>query len=238
MPRFFEKVTGDDVIISGENAQHIAKSLRMSSGECITLCDDGIDYHCEIQSVNADSVHCRVVKKEQNLTEPDVQVTLYQCVPKSDKLEYVVQKAVELGVSAVVPVLSERCVSRPDEKSAHKKGQRYNKIALEACKQSGRGKVVEVLPMISFAKAVDQIKNFDAAVLFYEGGGAPLKEIIAKQKSVCIFIGPEGGFAPEEVELARQNGAVAATLGKRILRTETAPIAALTAVMLLTGNME
>ena len=238
MPHFFEKVNGDEVEITGENLKHIVGALRMKAGEKLTLCDDGINYNCELILAEKDKAVARVLSKEKNLSEPDVSVTIYQCMPKGDKLELVIQKAVELGVSKIVPVLSSRCVSRPDDKRAKKKNERYNKIALSACEQSGRGKKVEVAEMIDFNTAVKQAGNYDLCVLFYEGGGKPIREIVKTQKNICVFIGPEGGFSDNEVEALKQNGAEVATLGKRILRTETAPLAALVSILLLSGNME
>ena len=240
MPHFFEKVTGDTVEKTGENANHIVGALRMKIGEKITLCDDGRNYECEITEIGKGFAKAKVIDCNMNFSEPDVNITLYQCVPKGDKLEFVIQKAVELGINEIVPVLSSRCVSRPDSKKAEKKNARYNKIALSACEQSGRGKIVNVREQIEFKKAVGEIKNYDLAVLFYEGGGKPLKAIIDKEKhkNICIFIGPEGGFSDDEVTAFKQNGAETATLGKRILRTETAPLAAIVSIMLLTDNME
>ena len=239
MPHFFEKVIGDTVTITGENANHIVGALRMKVGEKLTLCDDGRNYECELIEIGKNSATAKVLDCNMNFSEPDVSVTLFQCVPKGDKLEMVIQKAVELGVDTIVPVLSSRCISRPDEKKAHKKNERYNKIALSACEQSGRGKVVEVKEQIDFKTAVNTIKNYDLCILFYEGGGKSLKDIIDKNthKNICVFIGPEGGFSVDEVELLEQNGAKVATLGKRILRTETAPLAAIVSIMLLTDNM-
>lgn len=237
MPRFFEPVTGDTVQLSGETAAHITKSLRMQPGEQLTVCDNGFDYICEILSTG-DPVCCRVLSSAPNASEPDLSVTLYQCIPKGDKLELVIQKAVELGVSEIVPVLSERCVSRPDSRASGKKNIRYNKIALEACKQSGRGRVVRVQPMLSFSDAVKQIADYELKLFFYEGGGTPLSKVIHPAHSCCLFIGPEGGFSPGEVQTAQNAGAIPVTLGRRILRTETAPLAALCGVMLLTGNLE
>lgn len=238
MPNFFEKVTGDEVIITGENANHISNALRMRVGEKITICDEKINYTCEIKEFLNQSVKVSVLKKEPNKSEPDVDITLFQCVPKGDKLEFVIQKAVELGVDKIVPVLSSRCVSRPDEKKAKKKNERYKKIALSACEQSGRGKKVEVSEQIDLREAVKKMPEFDLSILFYEGGGQPIKKIISNQKKIAIFIGPEGGFSEEEVALLQKAGAVTATLGKRILRTETAPLAAIVSIMLLTDNME
>lgn len=238
MPVFFEKVTGNEVIITGENANHISNALRMKIGEKITLCDEKINYTCEIKEFSNQSVKVSVLDKKANESEPDVNITLFQCLPKGDKLELVIQKAVELGVGEIVPVLSSRCVSRPDEKKAKKKNERYNKIALSACEQSGRGKVVEVEKQIDFKEAVNKLSEFDLTILFYEGGGESLKKLITGQKKFAIFIGPEGGFSEKEVDLLQKSGAVTATLGKRILRTETAPLAAIVSIMLLTGNMD
>ena len=159
-------------------------------------------------------------------------------MPKSSKLEDVIQKCTELGISAICPTLTNRSVSRPDEKSAKKKKQRYEKIALEAAQQSGRGIVPEIMDMASLEKAV---KNDDSElkILFYEGGGESLKSMINQDiKSVSIYIGPEGGFEEKEVELIKASGGKIASLGPRILRTQTAPVAALTAIMLLSNNLE
>ena len=239
MPHFFEKVNGDTVTLTGENANHIVGALRMRVGEKITICDNGRNYECELTELEKGMAKAKVIDCNMNYSEPDVSITLYQCVPKGDKLELVIQKAVELGVSKIIPVLSSRCVSRPDSKKAGKKNERYNKIALSACEQSGRGKIITVGEQIDFKTAVKELENYDLSILFYEGGGKPLKEIINKQthKNICVFIGPEGGFSQDEVNTLQENGAVIATLGKRILRTETAPLAAIVAIMLLTDNM-
>lgn len=237
MPRFFEKVDGNDICIAGENARHISKSLRMRAGEHITLCDNGVDYDCVIKSIG-DTVLCEVVSKRKNTTEPSVSVTLFQCLPKSDKFDSVVQKAVEMGCGEIVPVLSRRCVSRPDEKSARKKIERYNKIALSACEQCGRGRIVNVGDITDFDKVISSLHDFDKTLFFYEGGGEKLdSSLLAGSDRIALFIGPEGGFDECEVEKMKAAGATVCSLGPRILRTETAPIAALAAVMLLTDNL-
>ena len=222
-----------------EQSRHIAKSLRMRVGDMLTLtCGDGDDYGCIIDEINAGQVLLSVCYKQANNSEPTVKVMLYQGVPKGDKMEDIIQKCTELGITAIKPVLTHRSVSRPDEKSAKKKNTRYQKIALEAAQQSGRGIVPEICKMETLANAVKK-DNSELKILFYEGGGEPLSKIIDKNiKSVSIYIGPEGGFEESEVELIKNSGGVVATLGKRILRTQTAPIAALTAIMLLTGNLE
>ncbi len=240
MPRFFSEFFSSEKAITGEDARHISKVLRMSVGEEITVCDTkGIDYLCEITAFTSDSVELKIKEEKKSDSEPSVKVKLYQCMPKSDKLETVVQKATELGVSSVTPVLSSRCVSRPDPKSAGKKCERLRKIAESAAKQSGRGVIPEIGDMISFSELLKTIKDEKCAIVFYELGGAPLKELINESLDSCaIVIGPEGGFSAEEIEALNNNGVVSATLGKRILRTETAPLAAITAIMLLSGNLE
>lgn len=240
MPRFFKEYFDEETKITGEDGRHISRSLRMRIGETLTVCDTkGTDYLCEITDIVDTDVSLKILEKTESAGEPTLKVTLFQCIPKGDKLDTVVQKTVELGVTKIVPVLSEHCVSRPDEKSMKKKCARLNKIALEAAKQCGRGIIPEVVDMISFKNCCKELEKFDASILFYELGGKPIREIMNKDiKNIAILIGPEGGFAKSEVELALEHGATAATLGKRILRTETAPLAALTSVMLLSGNLE
>ncbi len=241
---FVEIVDGDALVLDEEQSRHLAKSLRMNVGDMITVCDGkGIDYGCRIAGISKESVSLEVCYQQASDSEPSVKVSLYQGVPKGDKAEDIIQKCVELGVFEITPTLTKRSISRPDEKQAAKKNARYNKIALEAAQQSGRGIVPRVNKMITLKEAAASC-GADLKILFYEGGGEPIKKILAdfsKDKtpeSIAIFIGPEGGFDPEETALLQDCGAASATLGKRILRTQTAPVAALTAIMLLTGNLE
>lgn len=241
---FVNEVIGETLVLDEEQSRHVSKSLRMNVGDMITVCDGaGSDYGCRIEAITKDAVTLEVCYKQTSDSEPDVKVSLYQGVPKGDKTEDIIQKCVELGVFEITPTLTKRSISRPDEKQAAKKQIRYNKIALEAAQQSGRGIVPKVNKMITLKEAVASC-TADLIILFYEGGGEPIKKILAdfsKDKapeSIAIFIGPEGGFDPEEAELLTENGAISATLGKRILRTQTAPVAALTTIMLLTGNLE
>ena len=240
MPRFFCEYFSDNPVISGPDGKHIARSLRMKAGEQLTVCDTkGTDYDCQIEKIEDDTVFLKILSSKETLSEPTVKVTLFQCMPKGDKLDYVVQKAVELGVTEIVPVLSSRCVSRPDAKSYAKKRERLQKIADEAAKQSGRGICPKIHNMISFNECCSKLCDYQKSIVFYELGGEPLTRIIDKDiKNVAVLIGSEGGFSVDEIDLSLKSGAVAATLGKRILRTETAPIAALTGIMLLSGNME
>ena len=241
MPRFFiEDIEGDRLTITGDDARHIGRSLRMRPGEELTVCDTrGIDCLCVVESVSDTDVLVKVVERRSSDTEPTVKVTLYQGYPKGDKLETIIEKSVELGVSRIVPVLTERSVARPDEKSAARKLERWQRRALEAAKQCGRGCIPQVEPMVSFPAVPAMMSRHDRALFCYELGGQPLAQALGQQPGeVGIFIGPEGGISAAEAEALEAAGALPVTLGKRILRTETAPLAAITAVMLLTGNME
>lgn len=236
---FVENISDEKIILDGESARHIAKSLRMRVGDVICVTDGGGEDHgCQIEEITKDEVVLKVCYKQVCESEPTCKVTIYQSVPKSTKLEDIIQKCVELGVTEIVPTLTKRCVSRPDDKSAGKKNQRYQKIALEAAQQSGRGIVPKIENMKTLKQALAEDES-EVKIVFFEGGGRKLTDIIDKNtKSVSIFIGPEGGFEEAEVEQIELAGGVRATLGKRILRTQTAPVAGLTAIMLLTGNLE
>lgn len=236
---FVENINDEKIILDGESARHIAKSLRMRVGDVICVTDGGgDDYGCQIEEITKDEVVLKVCYKQACESEPSCRVTIYQGVPKSSKMEDIIQKCVELGVCKIVPTLTKRCVSRPDDKAAGKKNQRYQKIALEAAQQSGRGIVPKIENMKTLCQAIAEDES-DVKIVFYEGGGEKLANIVKPDtESVSIFIGPEGGFEQEEVEQIEASGGVRATLGKRILRTQTAPVAALTAIMLLTGNLE
>lgn len=238
-PRFFGESCDGAAIITDEDAKHISTVLRMKAGELVVLCDNcENDSLCEIVTANKELIELKVLDSRRNDAEPDTRITLYQCLPKSDKMDFIVQKATELGAAGVVPVLSKRCVSRPDEKSALKKVERWQKIAEEAAKQSGRGRIPEIFPLTDFRSAVREYKDKGTGILFYECGGKKISQLITKETvKIGVFIGSEGGFEPEEAAFAEENGIASATLGKRILRCETAPVAALAVLMNLTGNM-
>ncbi|MBR6044876.1 MAG: 16S rRNA (uracil(1498)-N(3))-methyltransferase [Ruminococcus sp.] len=239
MPRFFVSVPPTDTaVITGEDAVHIGRSLRMRPGERLTVCCDGTDHECEIEAITSDEVRCRVLSSAPTEGEPRLRLTLFQALPKSDKMELIVQKTVELGVSEIVPVVTERCVSRPDDKSAAKKTERWQKIALSAAKQCGRGIIPTVSLPVSFEKCLGLCKESERRLFCYEGGGESLTaQRLDEAGSAALLIGPEGGFSDEEAAAAKAAGLVPVTLGKRILRCETAPIAATAAVMLLAGEM-
>ncbi|MBD5116959.1 MAG: 16S rRNA (uracil(1498)-N(3))-methyltransferase [Ruminococcaceae bacterium] len=238
-PRFFGKNDGEKAYITGEDAKHIGTVLRMGIGDLAVICDNEYsDFLCRIVSVQKDTIEFDVLDSKPNEARPNVEITLFQCLPKSDKMDFIVQKATELGASKIVPVLSKRCVSRPDEKSIGKKIQRWEKIAEEASKQCGGGKIPDIGKLTDFKAAVSEYSKIGSGILFYECGGKRLCELPIKEASkIGIFIGSEGGFESEEAEFAEKNGIIPATLGKRILRCETAPVAALSILMNLTGNM-
>ena len=240
MPRFFtNEIDENNITLTGSDAVHVGRSLRMKPGEPLTVCCGGIDYNCEISEITSDTVYLSLKEKVVCAAEPNIEVTLFQAVPKMDKLEYIIQKSVELGVSRIVPMLTRRCVSRPDERDFAKKLARLNKIAAEAAKQSGRGIIPQVTPIVSYKKALEMMKELDQNVLLYEEeGGVSFGEVdLTGAKTVGLMIGSEGGFDREEAEACTAVGAAQVWLGKRILRCETAPITALSILMFLTNNM-
>ncbi len=235
MAWFFSEteIKSDTYILDGDNAKH-AQVLRLRPGEAVTVVTPcGEQCECEVLEGSL----LKVVSRKLCQNEPDVFVTLYQALPKGDKMDYIVQKCVELGVSRIVPLISARCVSRPDEKSLSKKRARWQKIALQAAMQSRRGIIPEVGDCVSFSKAAELTKENDKTIFFYEHGGESVKKILTdKPKSIGIFIGSEGGYEQSEVDMVIQNGGKAATLGKRILRAETAPLTAMSIIMYQTDN--
>lgn len=239
MPRFFiEPVTGDVACVSGQDAHHIARVLRMRVGEPLTLCDsEGTDYHCTVEAIAEGEVTARILRREPTESEPTVKVTLYQGLPKSEKMDLIVQKCVEIGITKVVPVAMARSIVRLKADEGAKKAARWQKIAAEAAGQSGRGIVPQVAEPITLKQAIAELGD-TAAVVFYEGGGVPVSQVVtAETGEVAMFIGPEGGFDAAEIEQLQAAGVTVATLGKRILRCETAPLVALSVIMQITGNM-
>ena len=241
MPRFFIDGTADGrAYIAGADALHIAKALRMRPGEALTLCDGkGTDFEGVLETVTDRQVTVRITVSRPSQAEPTLAVTLYQGLPKGDKMDWIVQKAVELGVNSITPVMTRRCVSRPDAKSMKKKLERYNRIALEAAKQSGRGIIPQVNPLLELDQALRQMQQSGCPILFYENATAPARQLLQSATGkIAILIGAEGGFDEDEVERAKVAGCSILSLGKRILRCETAPLAALSIIMYETGNME
>ena len=240
MVRFFadgEALRGDTVVLTGENAQH-ARVLRLKAGETVLVCD-GQGTECLCQMADAGEMRLTVLERRESISEAAVRVSVYMAFPKADKLEHVIQKATELGAYEIVAFPSARCVSRPDEKSLKKKLERWQKIAASAAEQSGRGRIPEVVVCDSYAAALYRGAQADKALLFYENEQATTLKMALQSgtyRSVSLLTGPEGGLEEQEVAEARKMGFAVCTLGKRILRCETAPLCALSAVMYDAGE--
>lgn len=249
MPRFFieprEVEAGAYITLAGEDARHISYSLRARPGEEYTLCDTcNYEYKCIIRAIDSEGVTFEVLEKTPSDSEPDVEVTLYQALVKGDKFDSVVQKAVELGVSRIVPVLSERCVSRPDARSFEKKRERWQKIARAAAMQCARAAVPEIAELVDFDACIAELSQADCGFVCYEAEPhIPMKQIFMeaseekKPKTYRFFIGPEGGLSYEEAQKAERAGVALASLGKRILRTETAPLCVISSIMFFSDNL-
>ncbi len=242
MPRFFvdtSPAVGTHTVIAGADARHIAGALRMTVGERLTLCDGcGTDYACTVTAVEREQVTVAVNSTTPTASEPTLAVTLYMGYPKGDKFDLIIQKAVELGVTAIVPVLTARSIVRLDSKDAEKKRVRLQRIAAEAAGQSERGVIPTVEAPLKWKDALSRLAQ-ENTILCYEKGGAPLGQLVSPATTaVSLVIGPEGGFDPAEVEAVTAVGGRIATLGPRILRCETAPLAALAVLMERSGNME
>lgn len=242
MARFFvtpEELNGDFLVLTGENAAH-AKVLRLKNGEHVTLCDGaGKECLCTVSDVSPNQISLVVDHRQEAAAEPRVKASVYMAFAKGDKLEHVIQKATELGAAEVIAFPSARCVSKPDDKSLSKKIERWQKIASSAAEQSGRGCVPRVLVLGSYQQALERAAEADIAILFYENARSlTLRSALqeGQYRSISLVTGPEGGLDPSEVEQALAAGLKVCTLGARILRCETAPLCALSAVMYDSGE--
>ncbi len=241
--RFFvekETLLQENIFLSGENARHAAV-LRLKEGEAAVLCDGaGEECLCRVESASKEVFSLSVIERRKSVSEPRVSAVLYMAFSKSDKFEHVVQKATELGAVRVVAFPSARCVSRPDDKSLKNKLERWKKIAASAAEQSGRGVIPEIGVLPSFAAVLAETRGTDVPILCYENeDGFSLSDALREKagfSSVSLITGPEGGLTEEEVRSAREAGVFVCTLGKRILRCETAPLAALSAVLFAAGE--
>lgn len=222
-------VTGKSVIIRGADVNHIKNVLRMRPGEEVAVSNgiDGREYRCGILALEEDCVRLELRFIKEDGVELPAKIYLFQGLPKADKMELIIQKAVELGAFQVIPVAMKRCVVKLDEKKADSKIKRWQGIAEAAAKQSKRGVIPTVAPVMSYAQAVKMASEMDLKLVPYElaEGMEQTKQLIESVKPgqrIAIFIGPEGGFDPEEIRTATEAGIHPITLGKRILRTETA----------------
>ncbi len=245
MSKFFvngENISSDSITITGEDVVHIKKVLRLKSGDNIIVSDGlGIDYHVKIEKINSSTVDTKIISSCKNASEPPVDIVLFQGLPKSDKMDFIIQKGVELGVKKIVPVITERTVVKISKDNYKKKHQRWNRISMEAAKQCNRGIIPKVEYPINFKDAVDTLPNNGFKILPYEKEKSQGIKGILKEKSntkdVFICIGPEGGFCDKEIELALKNQFNIISLGPRILRTETAGIVVLSILMYELGDV-
>ena len=234
MPRFFvrqNQISDGIVSIVGDDAHHISRSLRMAAGEYITVSDmQKNEYECVLKSFSEGLVTAEIVSQRKSDTEPCFTAHLYQALPKGEKLDYIIQKAVECGVSEITTFESERCIAKEKDPDG-KKLARRQRISLEAAKQSGRGIVPRINPTVTYDKMLDEAMGADIVLFCYEGDGTlPLGQVIKDKLadkphddiSISIVIGSEGGFSLREADCARERGMSLIGLGKRILRTETA----------------
>ena len=242
MTRFFvsaEELRSDVLELTGENAQH-AKVLRLKEGEQVLVCDgEGRECLCAISAVSPGAVSLDVIRRQESESEAKVKASVYMAFSKGDKLEHVIQKATELGAYEIVAFPSARCVSRPDDKSLKKKLERWQKIAASAAEQSGRGRIPAVITLGSYKEALTRAAQADKAILFYENERATTLRMALEAgdyTTISMLTGPEGGLEEKEVAQAMEAGLQVCTLGKRILRCETAPLCALSAVMYASGE--
>lgn len=240
MQHFFvtpDQVTEEFIYIEGSDVNHMKNVLRMKAGEELYVSDgNNKEYLCKVEDYEEDRAILKIVETKQSDRELPSKIWLFQGLPKGDKMEWIVQKAVELGARKVVPVATKRAVVKLDAKKAAKKVARWNEIAKSASKQAGRGILPEVADVVSFKEALQMAKQLDVVMIPYElaSGMDHTREVLKKVepgKSVGIFIGPEGGFDVEEVEEALAAGAEEITLGHRILRTETAGLMVLSVLV-------
>ena len=242
MTRFFvaaDELHSQFMTLTGDNAAH-AKVLRLKPGEQVLVCDgNGQECLCTISDIDAERVSLVVDAQKESESEAAIRASVYMAFSKGDKLEHVIQKATELGAYEIVAFPSARCVSRPDDKSLKKKLERWQKIAASAAEQSGRGMIPQVVVLNSYDQAIKRAAEADLSILFYENERATtLKMALTENafKTISFLTGPEGGLDSREVEMAKNAGLSVCTLGRRILRCETAPLCALSAVMYHVGE--
>lgn len=244
MPKFFvaeNQINNNKITIIGDDVNHIKNVLRQKSGDKITICDISKeqDYLCKIDKTEEKSIDCNIIEKLENNTESNVKVTIFQGLPKADKMELVIQKSVELGAYDITPLQMKRCVVKLNEKDKLKKIQRWQKISEVAAKQCGRNIIPKINNIVNVKDVCNLCNEYDIVLIAYENEKENtlkkelknLKKLDKEEIKVAIIIGPEGGIAPEEIEMFEENGAKIITLGNRILRTETVALSVLSIIM-------
>lgn len=244
MPKFFvtqEQVKNDTIEIVGNDVNHIKNVLRQKIGDKITICNNDIlqDYECEISKIEENKICCDIKETLNTSSESNVKVTIFQGLPKADKMELVIQKSVELGVFDITPVEMKRCVVKLKENDKKKKIERWQKIAEVAAKQSGRNQIPKINDIIQIKNICQEMEKYDIVLVAYEKEeNNTLKQVLKQLKEreynelkIAVVIGPEGGIEEQEIEMLKENGAEIITLGKRILRTETVALNVLSILM-------
>lgn len=246
MPKFFitqNQINENEITLIGEDVKHIANVLRKDVGDKINICNitTSENFLCQLEEIRKEEIKCSIIEKINSEAEPNTEITIFQGLPKAEKMELIIQKCTELGVKTFVPVEMERCVVKLDNKTASKKIERWQKIAETAAKQSGRDIIPKVENLINLQKICNLIEKYDIVLLAYENEqNYTLKEALKSIKNnanlkIGIIIGPEGGIDIKEVEALEKAGVKTITLGKRILRTETVGIA-MTSIILYELN--
>ena len=242
MQRFFfndEMIVDGTFTVNDEKHNHIVRVLRMSIGEKAIFCDGNFnDFECELIEADSKKAVFKVLSEYTNKTEPDVKITVFQCLPKGEKMDDMVKRCVQYGVYEIIPVISKRCVSRPDKKSAAKKAERFNKIARSSAMQSMRGYIPKVKEMVDFQSAVQMLRQYSTGFICYENEkDRIITDFSVSDRDIAFLIGPEGGLDETEIKYACDNGIECVSLGKRILRTEDAATFLIPILLSATNNL-
>ena len=235
MYKFFvkeEQIKDNKINIIGEDVNHIKNVLRLEAGESICICnkDASVSYMCKILGFNNNIVECKILEAVLDTTEANTYIHIFQGLPKSDKLEFIIEKCTEIGVKEITPVFMRRSIVKLDEKDKFKKQERWQKIAEVAAKQSKRDNILKVNNVINFQNIFEKVEDYDILLVAYEEEKEnTVKKVLSQLKEkkslkVAVIIGPEGGIDENEINLCKENNFTSVTLGKRILRTETAPL--------------
>ena len=238
---FIDEELTDDIIITGDDAKHLLYAMRVRPEQNFTIVDkNGKVANAKVCNCTSDTVQFKLVEIIENAdTEAPIEVVVAQCLPKSDKMDYIVQKAVELGVSTIIPTISRNCVVKYDEKKKLARQQKWQKIADEAAKQCGRTIKPSIEKIIPLSQVITEYRDYTCFICYEAEDKQSFKTMLqaTDSKKYLILIGPEGGFSPEEVELCKKANFKSISLGKRILRTETASLSALTIIMYEKGDV-